>query len=65
MVANTMAIFIKYLAIFIRRINIIHILDSENYLIRLDEKLRATTPTKGMIAQILFFGVFQQSALIE
>ena len=60
MVANTMAIFIKYLAIFIRRINIIHILDSE-----LNEKIRATTPTKGMIAQILFFGVFQQSALIE
>ena len=37
----------------------------ENYVVGLNEKLRATTPTKGMIAQILFFGVFQQSALIE
>ena len=29
-------------------------LDSENYLVRLNEKLRATTPTKGMIAQICY-----------
>jgi hypothetical protein len=33
-------------------------LDSEDYLIGLNEKLRATTPTKGMIAQILFFSIF-------
>ena len=40
-------------------------LDSEDYLVRLNKKIRATTPTKGMIAQILFFSIFQQSALIE